>query len=485
MRINRKLVIVICLFLFISLWAGTTVSYAEQKTVPRDWDRLTSSNGSLRASAVKSEAAILMDAHTGQVLFEKHADAKMYPASITKIMTCVVVLENAKLSDLVTIGHIGSMEKGAKKVGLAKDEILSVEYLLYGLMLHSGNDAGVALAVHVAGSVEAFADLMNEKAKEIGMTGSHFVNPHGLHDSNHYTTARDMATLVRYAQRTHPDFVKIVSTYKYTWFETNKCDKKRTWLNSNRLIKPQDTFYFEYATGVKTGYTGAALHTLVTSAEKGDQSLISVVLRHKEANTKWNDSTTMFLYGFEFYDTIKLSNLLANNEVIVDVSNAATTTTFDKLKLLMRPQVQTYLTDKKSVIEDLRQNPERFQQQIQVPENLSAPITKDQLIGTVDFLHNDEVVLTCDLIAAHAVEPVPIATAEPTPEPQSTPVPGTVDKPDSGIPDLWLYVGGGAVALIILIIALLSARRTTRYRQYNQSNPSTRRREPKHSRRRY
>ena len=273
MRTNKKLIIAIVLFMIMT-FAGATVAMAAP--MERVWDQLTSSDESLLPLAVKAESAMLLDAHTGEVLFEKDADAKMYPASITKVMTCIITLANTEMSDLVTVGDINITENRATKIDLVKGETISVEALLYGLMLHSGNDAAVALAMHIAGSVEGFSDLMNTKAQEIGMTNTHFANPHGLHDSNHYTTARDMAKLIHYAQRQYPEFTEILSTYKYSCQPTNKTLQPRHWLNSNLMITPQNDFFFEHAIGGKTGHTEAAKYTFVATAEKENQSLIAV-----------------------------------------------------------------------------------------------------------------------------------------------------------------------------------------------------------------
>ncbi len=473
----------IAVFVFAPLIIDSS-AYADDDTRERNWDSLTR-GGELRDSATISDYAVIMDAHTGEVLYQENANYKRFPASITKIMTCLVVLENANLSDTVTISSLNVNEENAKKIGLISGEVISLEDLLYGFMLESGNDAGVALAQHVSGSVEAFAELMNEKAAELGMVNSHFVNPHGLHDSNHYTTAMDMARLA-YAAMQNPTFRKIVSTYYYTPPTTNKHTTDnpwypKTWENSNRLISTasKETYRFngDYgrAIGIKTGYTGAAESTLVAAAVSpdGTQEVITVVLYDTQIG-KWTDSITMFMYAFEFYDTLDVGDFLtADVSIFEHVENAADETVEDNLEMYVVPDGKAYITDKTAIIQSIKNQPERFTKVENYTRELIAPIEKDEEIGTIEYYLDggSEPILTCTLIAANEVAAKPTATPVPT----ATPAKQADETPEpvaSGEVGTLGYVGYGLVgfvglALIILIVVSLGRR--AKYHQYHVS----------------
>lgn len=460
---------------------------------PRDWDKLTS-NGELLGSAVKGDSAILIDAKTGKVLFEKDADTKRYPASTTKIMTCLVALESKKsLSSIVTVGALPKLPGDASIINLKKGEVMTLEDLLYGLMLMSGNDAANAIAAYIGdGSIDNFVGLMNAKAQELGMTGTHYVNTNGLHDADHYTTARDMATLARAAQ-SFPEFVRIVSTYKYTVSATNMHPDLRVWLNHDRLINPADTFGYKYATGVKTGFTNEAEQTFVGSAQKDSVSLIAIDMHAAQQDDKWTDSITMFEYGFNFYDTIDLVQLLASNPITTDVKNAAASDQDQgKLQLSLVPKTpNAFITDTKDVINQLKSDPSQFVPTLNITKD-SAPIKKNETVGTVTFSYNGSTVLECDLIASRDVAEMPTtaptassaATVSKAPGVvtggSSTMKPGGTQAPQQkqGINSATLIWTG--VIILLLLAALVSirivnmSRRNKKYHQYNYRSGSTR-----------
>ncbi|AMA73641.1 D-alanyl-D-alanine carboxypeptidase family protein [Aneurinibacillus thermoaerophilus] len=237
---------------------------------------------------VSAETAALIDVATGRILAEKQADRRMRIASLTKIMTAIVALEEGNSQDIVTTPNSAYGKEGSS-IYLKRGEKMKMEDMLYGLMLRSGNDAAVAIAEHVGGSIEGFARLMNEKAEYIGMHSSHFTNPHGLDDSdNHYSTARDMALLTAYALR-NPEFRKIVSTQvKYIPWEEEQWDRKL--VNKNKMLR-----LYKGADGVKTGYTKLAKRCLSSSATRNGQQLAVVVLN---APQDWEDSMKWLDYGF-------------------------------------------------------------------------------------------------------------------------------------------------------------------------------------------
>ena len=230
---------------------------------------------------ISARSAILMEAHTGAVLYEKGADERLPIASTTKLMTALVTLENASLEDTVTVPAACERVEGSSMY-LKPGESYSVRELLYGLMLESGNDAAVALAVHIAGSVEAFADMMNDRAAALGLENTHFLNPHGLHEDGHYSSARDLA-LIMGACMEDPLFVEIASTKSITF-------GGRTYTNHNKLM-----WSYEGMVTGKTGYTKKAGRTLVTCAQRDGMRLICVTLRDGD---DWADHETLLNRGF-------------------------------------------------------------------------------------------------------------------------------------------------------------------------------------------
>ncbi|GAJ39390.1 D-alanyl-D-alanine carboxypeptidase family protein [Saccharococcus caldoxylosilyticus] len=250
-------------------------------------------------NGISAQSAILMEQRSGRVLFEKDAHTKRRIASITKIMTAILAIESGKMNDTVTVSARAVHTEGSS-IYLKEGEKIKLRHLVYGLMLRSGNDAAVAIAEHVGGSVEGFVFLMNQKAAEIGMRNTHFANPHGLDDSeNHYSTAYDMALLMQYAMK-NKEFRKISGTEVYRAPAAPGEDWDRVWRNKNKLL----TSLYEYCTGGKTGYTKRAKRTLVTTASKGGMDLIAVTL---DAPDDWNDHIAMYEYGFNHYMMAKVN----------------------------------------------------------------------------------------------------------------------------------------------------------------------------------
>lgn len=250
----------------------------------------------LYTSAVSAQSAILVDAQTGRVLYEKNADQQRLIASTTKIMTALVICEQCNVLDRVRIPKEAVGIEGSSMY-LQAGEVLTIQELLYGLMLRSGNDAAVALAIYCGGTVEGFAELMNDKAHRLGMDQSHFVNPHGLDNQDHYSTARDMALLAAYAMD-NPIFAKTVSTKKVTV-------GNRVLQNHNKLL-----WQLEAADGVKTGYTKAAGRILVSSATRQGRRLICVTMN---APDDWNDHKLLMEKGFSEY---RICSLVTKGDVI-------------------------------------------------------------------------------------------------------------------------------------------------------------------------
>ena len=251
---------------------------------------------------VKAEGAVLMDAATGKVLFGKNQDMQFYPASITKVMTALLVLERCSLNDTVTFSASATtnLESGAVSLGISEGDQLTVEQCLYGLLLKSANEIGNGLAEHVAGSVSAFADLMNARARELGCKNTHFTNPHGLNDTAHKTTPYDMALIMRAALQ-NETFRKIDTTTSYEFPATKKSAAK-TITMGHKMMYPTDSRYYEGIIGGKTGYTSKAGNTLVTGAQRNGVRLIAVVM--KASGSHYTDTIAMLDYGFANYEKL-------------------------------------------------------------------------------------------------------------------------------------------------------------------------------------
>lgn len=247
--------------------------------------------------SVSAKSAVLAEGDTGKIVWSKNGDAVMPMASTTKILTALVAIENAPdLSKEVKIDSAACGIEGSS-IYLKEGEKLTLEQLLYALLLESANDCACAIAIEIAGSEEKFAEMMNTTAEKIGMTGSHFTNPHGLDDEEHYTTAEDMAKLAVHALK-NETFAKIVSTYKTT-IPMNGDEGTRLLLNHNKLLK-----YYDGAIGVKTGFTKRSGRCLVSAAERDGVRLIAVTL---SAPDDWNDHKAMLDYGFSCFRHITLA----------------------------------------------------------------------------------------------------------------------------------------------------------------------------------
>lgn len=247
--------------------------------------------------SLHSEAAIVIDAQTGEVIYEKNAHQQMYPASITKIVTGMMAIESGRLEEIATTSKKARWAEGTR-VYLAQDEKKRVKDLTYGLLMHSGNDAAIVIAEHLAGNIENFVLKMNRYTDKIlGPNQTNFTNPHGLFDEHHVTTAYDMAMLSRHAMK-HPVFREIVGTKKLPWhgeeWETNL-------VNHNKLL-----WRYDGATGIKNGYTSKSRNTLVASAKRGATEFIAVGLKAPGSEKVYKDITALLDYGFDHFETKRL-----------------------------------------------------------------------------------------------------------------------------------------------------------------------------------
>jgi D-alanyl-D-alanine carboxypeptidase (penicillin-binding protein 5/6) len=311
-----------------------------------------------------SPGVILMEESTGTILYEKNSDEAHYPASITKIMTTLLALENGNLSDMVTFSD--DAINNTEGSGIARDygEQMTLEQCLYGVMLESANECAYAVAEHVGGTVENFVDMMNAKAKELGCTNTHFANPHGLQDENHYTTAHDMALIAQAAYQ-NETFRIIIGTKMYTIPPTNKHAEETVLRNHHDMLctyhNANRKYLYPYCVGGKTGYTATANSTLVTYAEKDGMTLICVVMNTQSPN-QFIDTVNLFDYAF---DNFQVLNVAENDtdysaETTVDngnLDNIAPFVELDKEAVIVLPKTAEF-SDTSSSVEYNDSDPE-------------------------------------------------------------------------------------------------------------------------------
>ena len=297
---------------------------------------------------VFAQTAVLLDASTGAILYDKKCHQKMYPASITKIMTALLSIENCNLNDKVTfsanaVNGLNYYEDA--NIGCQIGEQMTVKDCLYGLMLSSANEVATALAEHVAGDSKKFAEMMNQRAKEAGATDTHFANANGLHDKNHYVTAYDMAMITR-AAASHDVFNQIVNTVSYTIPKNNKRKKSFSAQQRHKMVSPYNSVYYEGIIGGKTGYTDQAGTTLVTYAKRNGITLISVVL-HSNGENVYKDTTSLLDYGFKNYEQLNAATNLgsvSDNDALLPspFNNMLTSLEFDSDATVIVPKGVTF-----------------------------------------------------------------------------------------------------------------------------------------------
>ena len=287
----KKLIIKLLPFLFICTIIITNITNINAYAVP----------------LLEAQGVVLMDGKSGEILYSQNADVQYEPASITKVMTAIVVLENTKLDDKVTIGTNPPLVDGSA-IGIREGEVYTIEELLIAMLLESANDCAEALAEYVAGSNAEFGKLMTERAKELGCTNTIFKNPSGLHEEGHLTTANDMAKIMRFALN-FDDFNRISRIISYKYVNHPYSDGTEKWAtNRNNCYVDWSQWYYENIYCGKTGWTPEANHTYVAAAVKDDEVLIASFLNAYNKDTQYSSVGQLFDWGFENFDSIKLFN---------------------------------------------------------------------------------------------------------------------------------------------------------------------------------
>lgn len=344
--------------------------------------------------AENAESAILLEVSTGKVIYEKNADKKLAPASMTKVMSMLLIMEaidTGKLSftdEVVISDNASSM--GGSQIFLQTGEKYKVQELLKGIAVASGNDAVVAMAEKVSGSVSSFVDAMNNKAESLGLKNTHFDNPHGLESANHYTTARDMSVMAKELLK-HEKILEFTSIYEDY---LKKPDGSSIWLvNTNRLVR-----FYEGVDGLKTGFTDQAGYCITTTAKRGDMRLLSVVMNAETSDLRSKDTVNMLNYGFNTY---KLDILIPKDKEVgetkIEKGNIAST--------------KLYIEQDVTILSKVTDDKEEFTYNLKV-DNLKAPIPSGEVVGSLEVVDgNGNIVKEVNVVIKDEIKKVSIFTS--------------------------------------------------------------------------
>jgi len=397
-----SLLFILCLLLTMTLPVfaeGTEDASAETEEPAESEDVAESSTSRIFNSPVG--AALLFERNTETILYSKDADEKMFPASLTKIMTCMLALKNGNLEDIITVSEAAVTESEVsaqyveKKPHLLAGEQMRLEDMLYYLMLESANESTLVIAEYISGSTEAFVALMNQTALDLGCTGTHFVNPHGLHNEDHYTTASDMAKITLKALE-NETFCEITSSASYELPATNM-QEGRTISSTNQLINDRmanNPYYYSKASGVKTGFTTPAGRCLISTATNDNLNLLSVIMHAEtteDENGNWvqrsfPETINLFEWGFENYRiTTVMSTLYPVAEIPVNMAAGSETVALAPVQ-----EVRTLM--------DIDYDPDQVVLDVKLhADNVDAPVEAGQILGTVTVSYDGEVLGTSQL----------------------------------------------------------------------------------------
>lgn len=347
------------------------------------------------ALTTSCESVLLFELDTQNILYTKYPNKKMYPASVTKIMTAIIALEMGNLDDIITVDDKTPYEIYGSNVALEAGEKLTLKDLLYALLLPSANDAAEVIAKYYGKNIENFATLMNNKAKKLGCTNTHFVNPHGLHDKNHYTTAYDLMKITTYAMK-NDMFREIVAQPRYTIPKTNKKEARKIITTNNLLLNTSPHYIYvdgvrthrQYSNviGIKNGYTDVAKNTIVAGVKKNNMTIIAIILRGRGSEL-YTDAHNLFNYSFKNYEK---RNLVCENEFVKDleVENAKDPVT------LVTEKTVNYIAQKNNNSE-IKKSITLF--------DVSLPITRGDIMGKVEYKCDDKVIGYTNIISTRDI----------------------------------------------------------------------------------
>ena len=373
----------IVILLIITLFNLYTLSFADSTIPNPDFQ-------------IYSSGSVLMDASTGKVLIQKDMNKQLYPASTTKILTAIIAIEKLDLSSTLTASRsaVMSIPSGYSNAGIKVGESLNVNDLLEMFLIHSANEVGYIFAEEISGNIENFANLMNQKAKELGCINTHFTNPSGIHDINHYSTAYDMAIIARYCMK-NETFRNIVNKKSCKFSATDLYPEERYFKNTNSLLDPSNRYYYEYAIGIKTGFTTQAKNCLIAGAQKNGIELIAVMLGAEATENgqsgRYIDAKNLFDFGFENYE---VKQFLQEGTKIAEIKIKNATKETQTLNLLAKTSLSATFESSFNI--------SSLNPSIKIEENITAPIAKDKILGKISY-DIDGITYETDLIAENDV----------------------------------------------------------------------------------
>ncbi len=352
----------------------------------------TQANAVVDIPTINSGSVVLLENSTSKVLFEKDMNKKLEPASITKIMTAILAIENCNLNDIVTVPYeaISNIPSGYSVAPLQADEQISVDQLLRVLMVHSANDAANALAFHIDGSVSAFAERMNAKLQALGLADSHFTNPSGQHDDNHYSTAHDIAVLMQYCMK-NTTFKTYASLKSCHLFATNK-SAERDFENTNPMLNTSSSYYYKPLVTTKTGFTSQAMFCLASFASYNNLDLICVILHADTSDIRFNETKNLFDYGFQNF---AFKNIANKGDSVTEISVRNATEETKSLKLVLADDINTLVDTSKPF--------DNVSPQITLKDLPSAPVAQGNVLGTATYVIDDKSYVV-NLLASHDVQ---------------------------------------------------------------------------------
>lgn len=373
----------IVILLIITLFNLYTLSFADSTIPNPDFQ-------------IYSSGSVLMDASTGKVLIQKDMNKQLYPASTTKILTAIIAIEKLDLSSTLTASRsaVMAIPSGYSNAGIKVGESLNVNDLLEMFLIHSANEVGYIFAEEISGNIENFANLMNQKATELGCINTHFTNPSGIHDINHYSTAYDMALIARYCMK-NETFRNIVNKKSCKFSATDLYPEERYFKNTNSLLDPSNRYYYEYAIGIKTGFTTQAKNCLIAGAQKNGIELIAVMLGAEATENgqsgRYIDAKNLFDFGFENY---KVKQFLQEGTKITEIKIKNATKETQTLNLLAKTSLSATFESSFNI--------SSLNPSIKIEENITAPIAKDKILGKISY-DIDGITYETDLIAENDV----------------------------------------------------------------------------------
>lgn len=373
----------IVILLIITLFNLYTLSFADSTIPNPDFQ-------------IYSSGSVLMDASTGKVLIQKDMNKQLYPASTTKILTAIIAIEKLDLSSTLTASRsaVMAIPSGYSNAGIKVGESLNVNDLLEMFLIHSANEVGYIFAEEISGNIENFANLMNQKAKELGCINTHFTNPSGIHDINHYSTAYDMAIIARYCMK-NETFRNIVNKKSCKFSATDLYPEERYFKNTNSLLDPSNRYYYEYAIGIKTGFTTQAKNCLIAGAQKNGIELIAVMLGAEATENgqsgRYIDAKNLFDFGFENYE---VKQFLQEGTKIAEIKIKNATKETQTLNLLAKTSLSATFESSFNI--------SSLNPSIKIEENITAPIAKDKILGKISY-DIDGITYETDLIAENDV----------------------------------------------------------------------------------